>query len=297
MSENKIYTTKVHKHFKKILSKFDIHYEFNLKTYIDECYHLATFYYYDNQTYDWSFTVFARKLGYIKNNINKEKCIIKKDDYELKVPHESSVLKKTLANGTLIQRKHYSNWSDYSKFSNKKMLDICVSTNTVTIFCKNINPILVTLNLLGRLWSGMILDLQDFWWITKEGMIALLMLVVNCDNTQRGWKLLFSKIKFSKLDKEWYYQNFMKYFEIFFKNLELCYTLQFENLIIDDLINKDCEIVLNKECKIKMNYELSLSNQNNEIDKSSNDNNSVENNDNINYKAELKDNSDNHHQI
>ena len=146
------------------------------------------------------------------------------------------MLDKTLVKGDLIKRCTFKNWSDYNSY--KKCLTISISCNTLTIFCDSIDTKLINLNLLGRLWSGMILKLEKFWWSSIEGIITLLKLVINWDKTSKGWKLLFSKIEFVKTDFDWYLQNDSRYYKKFLKYANRMYDLSFEDKRFNDIVSK-----------------------------------------------------------
>ena len=89
---------------------------------------------------------------------------------------------------------------------------------------------------MGKLWPGLILRLEDFWWWKKEGIESLLKLVANGDGTKRGRKLMFEKIEFKKLDMVWLRDNYLTLFDAFLKSAKELYELSFEDNTISELM-------------------------------------------------------------
>ena len=92
---------------------------------------------------------------------------------------------------------------------------------------------------MGKLWPGLILRLEDFWWWKREGIESLLKLVANGDGTKRGRKLIFERIEFKKLDMVWLLKNDLKLFNTFLKSAKELYELSFEDNTISELMIRE----------------------------------------------------------
>ena len=110
---------------------------------------------------------------------------------------------------------------------------------------------------MGKLWPGLILRLEDFWWWKEEGIKSLLKLVVNGDGTKRGRKLMFEKIEFRKLDMAWLLDNNSTLFDGFLKSAKELYELSFEDNTISELmIRKGIKSWIVSNDRSKANAEL-----------------------------------------
>ena len=110
---------------------------------------------------------------------------------------------------------------------------------------------------MGRLWPGLILRLEDFWWWKREGIESLLKLVANGDGTKRGRKLIFKRIEFKKLDMVWLFDNNLALFDAFLKFAKKHYELSFENNTISELmIRKGIKSGITINDRSKTNAEL-----------------------------------------
>ena len=238
MSEDKTYTDEIHKMLNDILLKLNFQYNFHLRPFVDEWYHLATFDFYEENLYNLTFTVFIKKIKALLHVIkNNQKVSKSKDKYVLNESWYSSILGRTLDEGTSVDRYTLTNWDNFNCFSDKKMLEICIAENMLTIFCKNIDDLIINVLILGHLWPGLILKLVDFEWWTMEGISSLLSLIINGDETEKGLNFLFSEVHFSEIDLDLYRMNYTKYFEIFLKRISTLYTVKFMNVNLEDLIN------------------------------------------------------------
>ena len=111
---------------------------------------------------------------------------------------------------------------------------------------------------MGKLWPGLILRLEDFWWWKREGIESLLKLVANGDGTKRGRKLMFKKIEFKKkLDMVWLLDNNLTLFDAFLKSAKELYELSYENNTISELmIRKGIKNAITMNDRSKTNAEL-----------------------------------------
>ena len=213
-----------------------------LGEFIDKTFHKVEFLSFGGIIFDCSITVFRTK------SLDKDSkdliCAPKVNQFDLalQVPLNSFALGKTLPIGTVVRLIVYSKMLEGMITSDTCLLNISITSNTITVFCTNIDQKIINLTVLGRLWPGMILVLEDFWCWTDTGIQILLELVWNGDGTTKGWKLMFSKIVFSKLRETWYANNELKYFEPFLKSLNKLYPIEFSNSDIErieDLFNQD----------------------------------------------------------
>ena len=110
---------------------------------------------------------------------------------------------------------------------------------------------------MGKLWPGLILRLEDFWWWKREGIESLLKLVANGDGTKRGRKLMFEKIEFKKLDMVWLLDLKLALFDAFLKSAKKLYELSFEDNTISELmIRKGIKSAIAINDSSKTNSEL-----------------------------------------
>ena len=114
--------------------------------------------------------------------------------------------------------------------------NINFGSNILTIFCNNIDERIINEDTLGKLWPGLILRLEDFWWWKQEGIESLLKLVANGDGTKRGRRLMFEKIEFKKLNMVWLLDNNLRLFDAFLKSANELYELSFEDNTISELM-------------------------------------------------------------
>ena len=238
VTEEKCYTSKIHRLLSELLSKIDFKYDFNLRPFIDEWYHSVAFDYYNDELYDWEFILYGRKIEYIES-IVKRKHETKDyvNDYILQETCQTSILGRTLEEGTKVKRHTFTNWYNFDTIHSKKILKINTSSNTWTIFCKNISEKLITLEYLGRLWPDLILILDDFCWSQREGINSLLKLVVNGDGTAKQWKLLFSKIMFTNIHFDLFLESNFKSSKPFLDALKEKYSLYSDDERFNALIN------------------------------------------------------------
>ena len=104
--EDNAYVTKINELFADLFSRTEFIYEYNLKTFITECYHIITFDYYSDKLYNWTFNVFIRKIDDAKNlhEGNANQNFSNEIDYHLKEQLNSWILGKVLEEGTLVRR-------------------------------------------------------------------------------------------------------------------------------------------------------------------------------------------------
>ena len=168
----------------------------------------------------------------------------------------SPLLNKEFQKGTVFRNIIFLSKSN--SFSNSDLsFNINFKSNILTIFCKNIDKRIINEGTLGRLWPGLILRLEDFWWWKQEGIESLLKLVANGDGTKRARKLMFKRIEFKKLDMVWLLDNNLKLFDAFLKSAKELYELSFEDNTISELmIRKGIKsgIIINDS--LKTNAEL-----------------------------------------
>ena len=135
--------------------------------------------------------------------------------------------------------------------------NINFGSNTLTIFCNNIDKSIINEDTLGSLWPGLILRLEDFWWWKSEGIKSLLKLVANGDGTKRGRMLMLKRIEFKKLDMVCLLDNDLRLFDAFLKSAKELYELSFEDNTISELmIRKGIKTAIAINDRSKMNAEL-----------------------------------------
>ena len=118
--------------------------------------------------------------------------------------------------------------------------NINFESNVLTIFCNNIDKRIINEDTLSKLWPGLILRLEDFWWWKREGIESLLKLVANGDGTKRGRKLMFKRIEFK-----------------FIKSAKELYELSFEDNTISELmIRKGIKSAIAINDRLRTNAEL-----------------------------------------
>ena len=104
-SEDKTYTDEIHKMLKDILLKLNFQYNFHLRPFVDEWYHLASFDFYEENLYNLTFTVFIKKIKALLHVIkNNQKVSKSKDKYVLNESWYSSILGRTLDEGTSVDK-------------------------------------------------------------------------------------------------------------------------------------------------------------------------------------------------
>ena len=194
---------------------------------IHSWYYSVVFESFEETVYDWLITVHSLKMSSLKENESKRNTIYKEEDNILQDELYSNVLGKTLGKGTTIKRLSYSNASELN--TDKDSFNINVASNTLTIFWKNIDKRIIGFHYLGFLWRDIVLILEEFWWWTREGIEALLQLVMNGDGTKKGKKLLFKSIKFTKLNIDRLLENNLKLFDAFLKAAKGLYSCEFDN--------------------------------------------------------------------
>ena len=168
----------------------------------------------------------------------------------------SPLLKKEFQKGTVFRNIKFLNKSNSSTNSDLSF-NINFKTNILTIFCNNIDERIINEDTLGKLWPGLILRLEDFWWWKREGIESLLKLVANGDGTKRARKLMFEKIEFKKLDMVWLLGNNLTLFDAFLKSAKEHYELSFENDTISELmIRKGIKSAIVINDRSKTNAEL-----------------------------------------
>ena len=147
----------------------------------------------------------------------------------------SPFFNKEFQKGTVYRKTTFLNTSNSCSDSDLSF-NINFGSNILTIFCNNIDERIINEDTLGRLWPGLILRLEDFWWWKEEGIKSLLKLVVNGDGTKRGRKLMFEKIEFKKLDMVWLLDHNLTLFDAFLKSAKVLYELSFEDNTISELM-------------------------------------------------------------
>ena len=181
---------------------------------------------------------------------NKEEDIVLGDKFFSsffnKESHKEIVYRKT----TFSNTPNSCSDSDLS-------FNINFGSNILTIFCNNIDERIINEDTLGKLWPGLILRLEDFWWWKREGIESLLKLVANGDGTKRARKLMFKKIEFKKLDIIWLLDNDVRLFNAFLKYAKELYELSFEDNTISELmIRKGIKSAIISNDRSKTNAEL-----------------------------------------
>ena len=194
---------------------------------IEDWYYSVVFESFEETVYNWLITVHSLKMSSLNENESKRNTIYKEEDHILQDELYSKVLGKTLEKGTTIKRLSYSNASELN--TDKDSFSINVTSNTLTIFWKNIDERIINFYYLGFLWKDIVLILEEFWWWTYEGIETLLQLVMNGDGTKKGKKLLFKSIKFTKLNIDRLLENNLKLFDAFLKAAKGIYSCEFDN--------------------------------------------------------------------
>ena len=246
-NEDDNYTNEIEMLLNSLLNNLYSHNRnYRLLKIIDKWYYSISFDHYNSKMYDWTIIVFNLKVNhlsslpynyYIPHNYCQSHR--RKEDYILEDTVISSLFRKPLKKGTRINRLIFSNITETEAFSDWKSFHLQVTTNTLTIFCEKIDKRIINFETLGRLWTGLILRLEDFWCWSNEGIWYLLQLVLNGDKTMKGRKLLFSKIEFTKLEMNCFLKNDLKLFNAFLKAARKLYKLIFENDDISELMNKE----------------------------------------------------------
>ena len=91
---------------------------------------------------------------------------------------------------------------------------------------------------LRNLWPGLILRFEDFWCWTRNGISALLLLVINGDGTPKGRKLMFSRLEFAKMHTNWLQTKSLKLSEEFLKATKKLYIIKLEDPRYFNLLNR-----------------------------------------------------------
>ena len=194
------------------------------------------FYYYQDSLFDVSILL-TDKLYLQGNIIRKEEFI------SLEAPLNSSILSKTLEEGSQIKQLIFLN-HDYTKYN--IVFHISFSANTLTIDWSEIKYKEVHLEYLKNLielWPGLILSLKNLELKTFEQLDWIQNLLIYYEGSLLCWKLSFSKvlinivIDINEIRSIEYFKDLNKLKNLC-DSLSLIYDVQLENITYEDLFFK-----------------------------------------------------------
>ena len=194
------------------------------------------FYFYQGSLFDVSIYLKDNYiLNYIKQITTKEKYI------NLITPFNSSILSKTLEEGSQIKILIFSNNDDNEFYY--PVFHISFSTNTLTIDLswKDNDSNLNYLKFLLELWPGLILRLKGFEIWGDEQLDWIQRLLIYCEGSPPCWKLSLSKIVINiSIDeiRKIEFFKILKKLKHLYNSLLIIYDVKFENITYEDLFIK-----------------------------------------------------------
>ena len=187
-------------------------------------------YYYKDALYDSWINIFNKQSDIKDKKNNKHEIIsINKSDI-LKENFNSTILGFNIEQGSPVKLNKLQSFTDEDK-SRSLELKINTSSNSLTIYCKNVDENFINVKIMSWLWPNLKLILEEFWWITEKGIKALRKLMPSVDNSIKSWKLLFSSVEFTKTDLNWHFNNAnLKLSKSLLLQFEYNYDLKWEHL-------------------------------------------------------------------
>ena len=167
--------------------------------------------------------------------------IIRKEEFiNLEAPLNSSILLKTLEEGSLIKQLNFFNTDDNDYVIKNAIFYILFSANTLTINWSEIyNDFhLNYLKILFELWPGLILRLKGFEKWDYRHLDWIQRLLICCEGSPPCWKLSFSKVVMNiDIDKIRSIEYFILLNKIkhLIDSLSKTYNVELENITYEDL--------------------------------------------------------------
>ena len=193
------------------------------------------FYYYQGTLFDVSINI--QKNIYLEDNITREE-----EFTNLEAPLNSSILSKTLEEGSQIKKLIFFNTND--NVIKYPVFNISFSANTLTIEWNRIgnDDNLKYLKILFELWPELILKLKKLEYWDEKRLNWIQRLLIYCEGSSPCWKLFFSKvvidIDIDKIDINFKFFVELNKLKHLYYSLSKIYDVELENITYEDFFIK-----------------------------------------------------------